>query len=575
MKRHEIAAPGPAGPVAALQRSDNLDAVPATLSPRFRLRPGCGGLIAGAAALRIASLCLSRRARRWALAWGAGLPVLASLAIAGAAVDRPNVLFILADDLGWRDLGCYGSTFHETPNLDRLAARGVRFTQAYAASPLCSPTRSSILTGQHPARTGITAPNCHLPQVQLEKRLGKGNPGHRAIIADSVTRLRTEYHTLAEAYREAGYATAHYGKWHLGQNRPGEPGDRYEPRDQGFEVDFPHTPSAPGPGGGYLAPWKFIRDPAIAGRPGEHIDGRMADEAAKFIAAHRDRPFYLNFWLYSVHSPWNARLDYLEHFRRRVDPAGLQRNPLYAAMVRSLDDAVGRLLAAVDAAGVAERTIIVFTSDNGGWAYRPRASDPEGFTDVPATSNHPWRSGKASLYEGGTREPLLLVWPGRTKPGSTNDALIQSTDYYPTLLAMCGLVPRAGLTLDGLDQVPAILDGRAVRDRLFCHFPHGSPAQAVEIPGFLPGTYVRRGDWKLIRFYADHDDGSDRLELYHLRDDPGEVRNQAAAQPALTRELNDLIGAFLRTHEAVVPIRNPAYRPGAAGGAGKAKKKKS
>lgn len=499
------------------------------------------------------------------------LPAVASF---GAAADRPNVVFILADDLGWRDLGCYGSTFHETPHLDRLAARGVRFTQAYAASPLCSPTRASIVTGQYPARIGITAPVCHLPQLQLEKRLGKGNPNQPALTADSITRLSSGYHTLAEAYREAGYATAHFGKWHLGQNRPGHPEDRYEPKDQGFDVDFPHTPNAPGPGGGYLAPWKFIRDPAITGRPGEHIDERMADEAARFIAAHRTRPFYLDFWLYSVHSPWNARRDYIDHFRARVEPANLQRNPLYAAMVKSLDDAVGRLLAALDAAGVAERTIIVFTSDNGGWAYKPRASDPAGYTDVPATSNHPWRSGKASLYEGGTREPLLIVWPGRARPGTTSDSLFQSTDFHPTLLAMCGLAPRAGLAFDGFNQAPAILGERGGRDLVYCHFPHGSPAQAVEIPGFLPGTYVRRGDWKLIRFYAANDDGSDRLELYNLGSDPGEQSNQAAAQPALARELNALIDGFLRDTGAVVPVRNPAYRPGAVRAGGKQKGRK-
>ncbi|MFM9090561.1 MAG: sulfatase [Verrucomicrobiota bacterium] len=491
---------------------------------------------------------------------------------ASSAPERPNVIFLLADDLGWADLGAYGSTFHRTPHLDRLAARGVRFTQAYAAAPLCSPTRASILTGQHPARIGITSPVCHLPQVQLEKRLAAGNPAQPVLLADSLTRLRPEYHTLAEALREAGYATAHFGKWHLGRNRPENPEDRYEPRDQGFDTDFPHTPAAAGPGGGYFAPWKFVREEVATGRPGEHIDARMADEAARFIAAHRERPFYLNFWFYSVHSPWNAREDDIREFAARADPAARQRNPLYAAMVRGLDDAVGRLLDAVDAAGVAGRTIIVFTSDNGGWAYRPRASDPPGHTDVPATSNHPWRSGKASLYEGGTREPLLVVWPGQVRPGTTSDALFHSTDHYPTLLAMCGLAPRAGLVLDGFSQVPALRGEGAVRDRVFCHFPHGSPAQAAEIPGFLPGTYVRRGEWKLIRFHAANADGTDRLELYHLGEDPGETDNRAAARPELARELDALIDGFLRETAAVVPVRNPHHRPGAVPAGGRKKK---
>ncbi len=487
-----------------------------------------------------------------------GTPTLA------ADTAKPNVIFILCDDLGWRDVGCFGSTFHETPHIDRLAARGVRFTQAYAASPLCSPTRSSILTGLYPARIGITSPSCHLPQVQLEKKLQAAPPTVKVQGANSLTRLKTEYVTLAETMRDAGYATAHFGKWHLGHNLPANDDDRYEPRDQGFAFDFPHTPRAAGPGGGYLAPWKFIDDVAINGKPGEHIEDRMSAEAAKYIREHKDQPFYLNYWAFSVHGPWNARGDYIEHFKSKVDPKNPQRNPLYAAMVRSLDDGVGRLLAAVDEAGIAERTIFVFFSDNGGWAYPPRATDPAGFTDVPATSNLPLRSGKASLYEGGTREPCIVVWPGQAKAGSSNDSLLHSTDFHPTLLTMCGLKPPAGSKFDGVDQSGTLLGKGPSRDRFFCHFPHGSEAQAQNIPGFFPGTYVRKGDWKLIRFYGHNDDGSDRLELYNLQDDVGESKNLAAEKPDIARELNGLITGFLRETEAVVPIRNPSYRADAA-----------
>jgi len=485
---------------------------------------------------------------------------------AKAATDnttRPNIVFILADDLGAHDAHCFGSTFYETPNIDRLRARGTRFTQAYAASPLCSPTRASILTGQHPARIGITSPVCHLQAVQLEKKLTRGRPPHiRAVQANSVTRLKPGYFTLAEAFKEAGYATAHFGKWHLGWNRKGHPEDRYEPKDHGFDVDFPHTPKAPGPGGGYMAPWRFIADPPLHAQAGTHISDRMSQEAAKFIREHKDGPFYLNYCAYSVHGPWNARRDYIEHFKPKADKKNPQHNPLYAAMVKSLDDGVGNLIAAVDQAGLADRTIIVFFSDNGGWAYPPRTSDPEGFTNMPATSNAPLRSGKASIYEGGTREACVIVWPGRVKPGTTNDALFQSVDWYPTLLTMCGLKPRANLKIDGLDQTPTLLGGKPVRDRIFCHFPHGSRGQAKEIPGFLPSTYVRKGDWKLIRFYAaDNDDGSDRLELYNLKEDVGETKNVAADEPELVRELNGLITGFLRDTNAVIPIRNPAYNP--------------
>jgi len=220
---------------------------------------------------------------------------------------------------------------------------------------------------------------------------------------------------------------------------------------------------------------------------------------------------------------------------------------------------VGNLLKALDDAGVADNTIIVFFSDNGGWAYPPKTTDPEGFEDQPATSNLPQRSGKASLYEGGTREPCIFVWPGKVKPGTVNNALFHSTDFYPTLLTMVGLKPHADVKLDGLDQTGTLLGQPSPRDRVFCHFPHGTPNQAQSIPGMLPGTYVRKGDWKLLRFYADNDDGSDRFELYNLNDDEGESKNLAAEKPDIVRELNALISDFLKDTDAVVPVRNPNY----------------
>ena len=474
-----------------------------------------------------------------------------------AAERKPNILFILADDLGAHDARCFGSTYYETPNIDALAARGVKMTQAYAASPLCSPTRSSILAGVYPARTGITAPVCHLPQVQLQKKLASATANVKVLNADSVSRLKSEYFTLAESLHEAGYSTAHFGKWHLGHNLA--PNDRYEPKDQGFDVDFPHTPKAPGPGPSYLAPWKFISDPSIVGEPGEHIEDRMSQEAAKFIREHQDKPFYLNYWAYSVHSPWNARQDYIEHFQKTVDEKNPQHNPLYAAMVRSLDDGVGKLIKALDEAGVADNTIIVFFSDNGGYAYPPKTTNPEGFSNRPATSNLPKRSGKASLYEGGTREPCIVVWPGHVKPGTVNESLFQSTDFYPTLLSMAGLKPHDNVKLDGMDQSGTFLGKKSPRELVFCHFPHGTSNGAQQMPGFLPGTYVRKGDWKLIRFYADNDDGSDRFELYDLKNDEGESKNLAAEKPDTVRELNELISGFLKDTEAVIPERNPNH----------------
>lgn len=476
----------------------------------------------------------------------------------GVCEDRvagpPNVVFILADDLGWRDLGVYGSVYHETPHLDRLAQRGLRFTQAYAANPLCSPTRSSILTGLYPARIGITAPACHLPQAVLEKGLMPPQPNVRVRTADSLTRLKPEYVTLAEVFRDHGYVTAHFGKWHLGHSGP------YEPKDQGFLFDFPHTPAAPGPGGGYLAPWNFIKDGVVQGRPGEHIEDRMSQEAARFIEANKDKPFYLHYWCYSVHSPWSAKPELVEYFKAKAKEDAPQRNPVYAAMVKSLDDAVGRIVDAIDKAGLAERTIIIFFSDNGGFAYPPKnETQPAGYAQIPATSNAPLRSGKASIYEGGTREPLIVVWPGHTQAGSVTDALLSSVDFFPTILEMCGL-PAPGHRVDGVSQAPAILGKGPVRTQVFCHFPHGGENQAQQIPGFLPSAYVRDGDWKLIRFFAANPDGTDRFELYNLRDDIGETRNLATEHPDIVGRLAKSLEEFLKDTEAVIPQVNPDYR---------------
>lgn len=478
----------------------------------------------------------------------------ASTSWAQDTLKKPNVVFILADDLGWADTTPYGSTYHDTPHLQRLAKRSVRFTNFYSASPLCSPTRSSILTGLYPARTGITAPACHLPQVQLEKKLVEGNRNQRVLIADSLTRLRREYTTLPQAFKDAGYTTAHFGKWHLGH------GQGYEPKDRGFDVDIPHTPNAAGPGGGYLAPWRFVRDPQFKANKGEHIDTWMADRAARFIADHKDSPFYVNFWMYSVHGPWNANSKLVEHFKKTADAKSPQRNPLYAAMIKSMDVAVGKLLDALDAAKVTDRTIVVFTSDNGGFAYPPRNSNPPGYDQIPATSNSPLRSGKASNYEGGTRVPCLIAWPGKVKPDTTNDSLFSSVDFFPTLLAMTDIRPKIEMRFDGVNQSASIFDNKPVRDRIYCHFPHGSEAQEKGIPGFWPATWIRRGDWKLIRFYAKNDDQSDRIELYNLKDDLGESKNLAAANPKIVEELSGLINQFLSDTEAVVPKPNPMYK---------------
>ncbi|MFM1770607.1 MAG: hypothetical protein RJA22_3136 [Verrucomicrobiota bacterium] len=476
------------------------------------------------------------------------LALLLLLAVAGflhataAAAPRPNVIFILADDLGWADTTPYGhTTFHRTPHLERLARRGMLFTRAYSASPLCSPTRSAILTGLSPARTGITTPNGHVPEVNLKAKPGtRAAPDQKAVQPVPVTRLKPEYRTLAEALKEAGYATGHFGKWHLGT-------DPYSPLQHGFDIDLPHHPG-PGPAGSFVAPWKFARFQERT--PGEHIEDRMAAEAVAWMETNRSRPFFLNYWMFSVHAPFNAKASLIEKHRARVDPRNPQRSPTYAAMLESMDDAVGTLLDALDRLQLADRTVIVFTSDNGGNMY----SEVDG--GAP-TSNAPLRGGKATVYEGGTRVPCLIAWPGVTRPGSRSDVPIQSEDYYPTLLAGLGLEPAPGQRFDGTNLLAALRGATPARPPLFQYFPHNPP-----VPHWLPpAVTVHHEDWKLIRLFHGGDLGAHRHLLFNLREDLGETNNLATRLPDKVAALDRLIEQFLTETKAVTPVRNPAFDP--------------
>ena len=457
---------------------------------------------------------------------------------------RPNVIFILADDLGWSDTTLFGATkFYQTPNVERLAKRGVTFTQAYSASPLCSPTRSAILTGLSPARTGITLPHCHDPEVLLQAMAGKkAAPDQKVIQPLTVTRLKTDYPTLSKSLKAAGYATGHFGKWHLGQ----EP---YSPLQQGFDVDVPHWPG-PGPAGSYVAPWKFKDFDADPGEPNQHLEDRMAKEAVAFMERHKDKPFYLNYWMFSVHAPFDAKKALIEKHCARVNPSDPQRSPTYAAMVESMDDAIGTLLDTLDRLKLADHTIIIFTSDNGGNMYdRVDGTTP--------TSNAPLRGGKATMFEGGTRVPCVVVWPGITTAGTRNNAIVQSEDYYPTLLSGLGLKPAPDQKFDGASILPALkgepLDGKTV----FQYFPH-DPG----VPDWLPpAVSVHRGDWKLIRIFHGGEKGAHRHLLFNLRDDLSEKTDLAARKPELVSELDALIEKFLADTKAVVPVVNPAFDP--------------
>lgn len=469
---------------------------------------------------------------------------------------KPNVVFILADDLGWNDVALYGSKFYETPNIDALAKRGLKFNQAYSASPLCSPTRASILTGLYPARIGITAPDCHLPKEVFDKHLNpSAPPGQKALSAESVTRLATSYYTLAKAFKADGYATGHFGKWHLGP----EP---FSPLQQGFEVDIPHT-SAPSPlGKGFFYPFPVWKN---HGKPGDNLEDLVCDEAVKFIDQHRDAPFFLNYWAFEVHSPWQAKDSQIDKFRTKADPTSLQRNPVYAGMVATLDEVVGRLVASLEKAGVLDNTVIIFTSDNGPYFIPNREHMPEEFHKVPVTSAQPLRAGKATIYEAGTRVPLIVIWPGKVKPGTETNALAQSTDFFPTFADLLGWKIPGEVQFDGKSLRPVFERNESARTEIFCHFPHAQSnqeyeAMAVPTPA-TPASSVRQGDWKLVRLYCDGPDFTDRQELYNLAADPGEHHDLAAAEPARMKEMAARLDDYLKSTQAVIPKPNPAYRP--------------
>lgn len=457
--------------------------------------------------------------------------------------SRPlNVVFILADDLGWSDTTLYGTTkFYRTPNLERLAARGITFNRAYANSPLCSPTRASILTGQTPARHGSTAPQHHTGEVRLKANVGAGAPaGNKAIETQSVTRLDTGLPTLGKLVNQAGYTTGHFGKWHLGP----EP---YSPIQQGFEVDVPHHPG-PGPAGSFVAPWKFAD--FKANFVGEHLEDRMAEEATAWMKSIAGEPFFMNYWQFSVHAPFDAKAELIEQYRGLVDPNDPQRSPTYAAMVHSFDDAIGTLLDAIDTAGIAEQTVIIMTSDNGGNMY----NEVDGTTP---TSNAPLRGGKASMFEGGIRVPCVVVWPGVTTAGARSDELIQTSDFYPTILNQLGISFPENHPVDGIDITAALQGGTLEREAIFTYFPHSPP-----VPDWLPPSMsVHRGDYKLIRLFYQGENGRHDYLLYNLADDISETNNLAEQMPEKVEQLDALIEHHIDTTNAVIPVPNPGFDP--------------
>jgi arylsulfatase A-like enzyme len=464
---------------------------------------------------------------------------------------RPNIVLILIDDLGWRDLACTGSTFYKTPCLDRLARQGMTFTDAYAACPVCSPTRASLMTGQYPARVGIT---------DWIDWGGKLHPLRgRLVEVPYLKQLPAGKATLAEALREGGYATWHVGKWHLG-------GPGALPQERGFEVNIGGgTSGAPGR---YFAPWPVEALANEKAPAGTYLTDYLTDKAIGLVRQRDDRPFFLNFWHYAVHTPIQAKKDAIRRSQKRSKELGLdelkaieegepfktlnklhlkvqrrrlQSDPVYAAMMANLDWNIGRLLKTLEDEGLADNTLVIFTSDNGGLAT----------SEGSPTCNAPLSEGKGWMYDGGVRVPLLVRWPGRVAPGSACAEPVTSPDFFPTLLEAAGLAPKPHAHEDGVSFLP-LLEGadKLARDAIFWHYPHYGNQ------GGSPGSSVRSGDYKLIEFFEDG-----RLELYNLAADIGETRNLAADLPEVTARLHGLLRAWREALEAKIPAPNPEWNP--------------
>ena len=439
---------------------------------------------------------------------------------------RPNVVLIVADDLGWADLGCYGSQFHKTPNLDRLAAEGRRFVQAYSASPVCSPTRAALMTGKHPARLHITD---WIPGL-------RDRPSKKLLRPRFRQELPLEEKTIAESLKEAGYTTALLGKWHLG-------GEGFGPREQGFDVNI--GGSDIGTTLSYIAP--FSRSGKVmtgleSAPDGQYLTDRLTDEAEKFLDANKARPFFLYMPHYAVHTPMVAKANLIGHYPEwNGTPHGRQENPVYAAMLESLDESVGRVIAKLDSLGLTERTLLIFTSDNGGFAT---GLGP----NLPATINSPLRDGKSFLYEGGLRVPLIVRWPGRLKPGVDKDP-VWSGDLAPTIKEFCDIKDR--ILSDGVSLAALLDHGIPLAPRsLYWHYPHENNQ------GDRFGGAIRNGDWKLVEDFE-----SGRKELFNLAKDFKESANLSEKHPDKVKELAAELDAWRTSIAAQMPLPNPEYKP--------------
>ncbi|MDP6045484.1 MAG: sulfatase [Phycisphaerae bacterium] len=430
------------------------------------------------------------------------------------AGDKPNIVFILADDLGWSDVGCYGHPFHETPNIDRLAAGGMRFTDAYAACSVCSPTRASIMTGKYPATLGLTD---WIPGLRNSARF-------KLLMPDFIKRLPLEEITIAEMLKAAGYVTGAVGKWHLGPKG-------FWPENQGFDVNIGgnHTGT---PAGGYFLPNRMTLKNM---KKGDYLTDRLSIEGAKFIEANKDRPFFLYQSYHSVHTPIQAKKAYVEKYKGKKSPDGGRYHPTYAGMIQSLDEGVGRILDQLDKLKLTRNTLVFFMSDNGG------------LNSVTAVL--PLRAGKGHIYEGGIREPMIVRYPKAIKAGATCAEPVSSVDFLPTIMDIAGV--KLSHKIDGL-SFASLLKGQKKtlgRKAIYWHHPHYSPQ------GGRPASAIRCGAYKLIKLYE-----GDKIELYNLKDDISEKTDLVEKEPKRTAEMKKMLDAWLKEVKAKFPKPNPNYK---------------
>lgn len=471
--------------------------------------------------------------------------ILLPASIRAAAPAKPNILFILVDDYGVRDVGVEGSSYYETPNIDRLARSGMRFTQGYSACSVCSPSRASILLGQYPTRHGIT------DWIGAEVGEAFAGRNHVKLLAPGyVHSLPSAGRTLPAALKQAGYTTFFAGKWHLG-------GKGSWPEDRGFDINKGGFDGG-SPPGGYFAPWKNPK--LLNGPDGQSLTQRLADETISFMEQHKEGPFLAYLSFYAVHSPLQTTKPLWQKYRdkameqpqpgerfeidRTLPVRVVQDNPIYAGLIEGMDSAVGRVLAKLDELGLADQTIVVLTADNGGVVSG----------DAFSSSQRPFRGGKGRQWEGGTRVPFYLRVPGVTKPGSTCDTPVSGIDFLPTLQQLAGVPEVPGQVVDGVSLMP-LLSGGAIAPRpLFWHYPHYGNQ------GGEPSSIIRDGDWKLIHYWEDG-----RNELYQLSSDIGERNDLAEKEPERRDRLWAELQAWLKETGAKIPQPYPAYQEAWAG----------